>query len=320
MKERRNGVQKKISARKQQILMHAGIRILVQAVFFAALPSAYSAAFAGIKGIFAQIGKGQLLTFSPFIAILAVLLLYTIVFGRFFCGYACAFGSLGDWIYGIRKFLCARLTRKKNRNKAGGVYARADALLMWAKYLILGGIILLVYLGLYDRLRGTSPWDVFSMLRAGRLPDRTYAYGAGVLLAILIGMAVKERFFCRYLCPMGAVFSILPVLPLFTLVRNRANCLKKCSHCKDVCPSHIELGNTRSYEVSGECFACGRCVGACPKSNVRTKCPCGREAVIPGPDGNPEPAYRMKYLKGNELLFVLLRAVLLAGLLKTAGM
>lgn len=59
----------------------------------------------------------------------------------------------------------------------------------------------------------------FSMLHAGNFKLGGYIVGLVLLVLILVGMAFQERFFCRVLCPMGAVFSMLPVLPLFTLLQ-----------------------------------------------------------------------------------------------------
>ena len=64
------------------------------------------------------------------------------------------------------------------------------------------------------RSRGTSPWDVFSMLHAGNFRLSSYTPGIVLLVLILVGMFFEERFFCRFLCPMGAVFSLLPILPV----------------------------------------------------------------------------------------------------------
>ena len=50
------------------------------------------------KNVKVTIGNGQQVELTSFVTILIVLCLYTIVFGRFFCGFACAFGSLGDYL------------------------------------------------------------------------------------------------------------------------------------------------------------------------------------------------------------------------------
>ena len=80
------------------------LRIAIQILFFLLMPSVFTTAFSGVKYIFTQIGNEQAIAITPFVTVLVVLCVYTIVFGRFFCGFACAFGSMGDWIYEIYIF------------------------------------------------------------------------------------------------------------------------------------------------------------------------------------------------------------------------
>lgn len=100
------------------------------------------------------------------------------------------------------------------------------------KYIVLTLILLSCLTGVYGKLTGTSPWDVFSMLTARRLPNSTYLVGIILLLLIMVGMCTQERFFCQFLCPMGAVFALMPILPGALFKRNREKCPPKCGLCK----------------------------------------------------------------------------------------
>ena len=68
--------------------IHAYLRAAIQLVFFLFLPSAFTTAFSGIKSVLTQIGAGNPIAWSSFLTVLLALCAYTIVFGRFFCGYA----------------------------------------------------------------------------------------------------------------------------------------------------------------------------------------------------------------------------------------
>lgn len=193
-------------------------------------------------------------------------------------------------IYGI---ICKK--RKKKPKRIKPELAKKLSLL---KYGILLLIAICCFAGVYQKARGTSPWDVFSMLHAGNFRLASYLPGILLLILILIGMFFEERFFCRFLCPMGAVFSLLPILPLFTLHRKRENCIRGCSACTRQCPSAVELPSDGSMDISGDCFQCQKCIDTCPKGNIH----CG-----------------IKELHGNEILFTLFRAVLLLTLLLWVG-
>lgn len=89
------------------------------------------------------------------------------------------------------------------------------------KYVLLAFLLLSCMTGFYSKLQGMSPWDVFSMLTTGRLPKSTYIVGTVLLILIMAGMCTQERFFCQFLCPMGAVFAIMPIIPGALFKRNR---------------------------------------------------------------------------------------------------
>ena len=167
------------------------------------------------------------------------------------------------------------------------------------KYIVLAIIAVACYAGVYNKAKGFSPWDVFSMLHARNFKLGGYALGVVILVLIAVGMCLQERFFCRVLCPMGAVFSILPVLPLSTLRRDRAECIKGCRACTMKCPSDIELAADTAPELSGDCFQCQKCIDTCPKGNIHTG---------------------IRALKGNEIWYTVLRAVILLVLFKIIGL
>lgn len=287
--------------KKKQKQVRAWVRTVIQIIFFLFLPSAYSSAFNGVKYIFTQVGAGAAIEWTPFLSILVVLLAYTIVFGRFFCGYACAFGSLGDWLFALQKYIA-----KKTKRKPKSLPRDVAKSLAGVKYVVLTAIVVLCFTGLYAKLTGWNPWDAFSMLHARNFRLGKHVVALVLLLLLMVGMAFEERFFCKFLCPMGAVFSLMPTLPFFSLYRTRKDCLTNCSACTRVCPADIELPNSGTLSMRGECFQCGKCAGNCPKTNIHC-----------GASGKTEGGKRR--LRGNELWFVLLRAALLLGLFLWLG-
>lgn len=61
---------------------------------------------------FTQIGSGNRIELTSFVAVLLMLCVYTMIFGRFFCGFACAFGSFGDAVHAIYVSCCRKLNKK----------------------------------------------------------------------------------------------------------------------------------------------------------------------------------------------------------------
>ena len=76
------------------------------------------------------------------------------------------------------------------------------------KYIVLALILLSCLTGVYGKLTGTSPWDVFSMLTAGRLPNSKYLVGIVLLVLIIVGMCTQERFFSPVSLSHGSGFCI----------------------------------------------------------------------------------------------------------------
>ena len=274
--------------------IHVWVRAVIQLLYFLFIPSAYTAAFNGVKYIFTQMGAKTHLEVTSFVAALIVLCVYTIVFGRFFCGFACAFGSLGDAVRALYVFICKKLKKKPITMKAAVVKK-----LQVVKYFVLAIIAVTCFTGVYSKAKGFSPWDVFSMLHARNFKLGGYTLGVVLLVLIVIGMCFQERFFCRVLCPMGAVFSILPVLPFSNLRRDRSERIKGCRACTMKCPSDIELAPDTAPELSGDCFQCQKCIDTCPKGNIHTG---------------------ILALKGNEIWYTVLRAVILLILFKFVGL
>ena len=273
--------------------IHAYLRAAIQLVFFLFPSSAFTPAFSGVKSVLSQLGAGNPIAWSSFLTVLLALCAYTIVFGRFFCGYACAFGTLGDAVHSLYLFLCKKCKKKPLLLKKSWKKP-----LSYLKYAVLLAVVLLCFLGVYGDLTGWSPWDVFSMLRSGNFKVGAYWLGCILLVLILVGMVFCERFFCRFLCPMGAVFSLLPILPFFSVRRKREKCAKGCTACEKVCPSDLSLPEDGSWNVSGDCFQCQKCLEICPKKNAKSS---------------------IRNFRGNEIWFTLLRAVVLAAVLILAG-
>ncbi|MEI8198765.1 MAG: 4Fe-4S binding protein [Eubacteriales bacterium] len=253
-------------------LSRTGLQIL----FFIWLPSLYISAFAGLQELFNSIVT---LSFSlsaiwPNLLALVAIVPLTIFAGRFFCGWMCAFGSITDWVFRLfSRWTKSRITISK----------KADFVLKFIKYIVLVVLLLLGWLAGSLSVSAISPWDAFGMLfTVGAAPALAFVLksllpGFVLLVLVLIASAFVERFFCRYLCPMGAFFALIPITRFMYIDKPRDNC-GKCQICTKNCAMGIQL-NQMDQVQSGECINCMKCVDVCPRKNVKVRA--GKSLLYP---------------------------------------
>lgn len=93
----------------------------------------------------------RLSPWNSFLDVTGVLLLVTCLFGRHFCGYACAFGSLGDALYEITLMIRQKVFHKKGRH---GYSEKTIRILQKVKYIILFLILFSILMGCYWKASG----------------------------------------------------------------------------------------------------------------------------------------------------------------------
>jgi len=239
-------------------------RRVIQAAAFVLFPGLFISTFAAIKTIYTAIIGGTFsLAGNAASLILAIsMLLITAIMGRFFCGFLCSFGSMGDFFWFLGKKLKLRRPR---------ISQQLDHALKSVKYILLVGIVLLVWTLGVSILSGTAnPWTVFGMYATlSGWADLTawLSVGALLLFIIIVGSMYIERFFCRYLCPLGAVFAIVSKFRLFKIRKPVQNC-GGCQACTKRCSMGIPLYGM-NVVADSECIDCMNCVDVCPRDNVK---------------------------------------------------
>lgn len=169
------------------------------------------------------------------------------IWGRgVFCGWLCPFGALQEMLGWVAKHLRIRQWRISDRNHQR---------LQWVKYLILIGLLptALYSLTLAERLAEVEPFKTSITLFFMRSwPFVLYA-------VILLGLGLfVHKFYCRYVCPLGAGLAILGKLRLFSWLKRIDACGQPCQHCKN----HCEIGAIKrdgriDYD---ECIQCLECI------------------------------------------------------------
>ena len=217
-------------------------------------------------------------------------LLVCFLFPRGFCGYICPLGTLLDGFDGL---VGRRITRFRVRRRGGWVHLKYY-LLTIVLIAALSGVLLSGYLAAIPVLtRGLL--FTGGRLQLGLMKSWSQVGPASwsVYLSLLLFAAVfllglfGRRFWCRYVCPSGAVFSVFNLLRIGER-EVEATCIR-CGKCLEVCPFDAiqEDYTTRTRD----CTFCQTCGGACPAHAIKFVTRWNRDKLkepnVPSADARP---------------------------------
>ena len=190
-----------------------------------------------IAGI--AVGPGVYLTDLPLLLFVTFTVVTTLLWGRVFCGFFCPFGALQDF---IERIVPRRLRFRPRLPQA--IHHRA----LYVKYAVLLLVLAPALLGLQLSLFGYfEPFGTVFFLSRSML---LWAIAVGLLAACI----VVPRFYCRYVCPLGAALALGSLLAPFRIRRVEA-----CTVCK-VCEQGCPTGAIRGPEIDfKECVRCNVC-------------------------------------------------------------
>ncbi len=238
------------------------IRHLVQAAAFILFPGLFIMVFSAVRDILAAFMDGSFSAGGLFPQIILVFMVFliTALWGRFFCGFLCSFGMLQELI----SFFSKRVISGKVR-----IPERFDSVMKFVKYFILVFIVAGVWILALPVDPSWDPWGVFGMLVSGNFSIISSAIptvGFAVLLAIVVGSLFVERFFCRYLCPLGALFAVVSGKRFYKIRRQSDSCTN-CGLCTRSCSMGIRIPEKNAV-ISGECIQCMQCLSICPRESL----------------------------------------------------
>jgi len=197
----------------------------------------------------------------------------TIVFGRFFCSWVCPFGSLHHFV-GFLSHRKKKIAEKIQLNK----YRKAQCIKYFVLIVFLSmaafpSIAATLQTGLLDPIPLiTRSFNLVLLPIADRsvnlasVAERFYE-GAWLiftifLTAVLLNLAIP-RFYCRFICPLGALFAILSRFAIWRIGKNQTECID-CKLCEKSCEGGCEpAGNIKI----SECVLCFNCLDDC-KENI----------------------------------------------------
>ncbi len=183
-----------------------------------------------------------------------------VLFGRAVCGYICPFGLIQELLY--------KIPSPKKKLWKGFTYV---------KYALLAFFVLLFPVAVTNELGMGAPAYCEYICPVGTLegglpllathPELRRTIGAlfsvkaFILVSALAGCIVICRFFCKVMCPLGAIYGILNKISIYHMDVDKEKCIS-CGKCHAECPMDVDPVKAPN---SAECIRCGKCTVCCPK-------------------------------------------------------
>ena len=204
--------------------------------------------------------------FSLYVA--GLLVVFGGLLGRFVCGFLCPFGLIQDLLFKI-PFV------KKIRKLPG------EKGLRWLRFAFLAIFVILLPMFVIDITGLGEPWFCKFICPVGTLEggvplvllNSAMRGAAGflfkwkllILIITLLSSIVIFRPFCRYVCPLGAIYGIFNKISFYNFKIDSKKCTK-CGACQKVCKLDIPVWQNPN---SMDCIRCGDCKAACPHNTIK---------------------------------------------------
>ncbi len=188
--------------------------------------------------------------------------------GRFACGWLCPFGLVQELLHKI-PFI-----------KKIGAF-RGDKLLRKLKYVILLVFVILLPMVLVDVLGQGAPYFCKLICPAGTLEGGIplvlwnesmqsalgwlYVWKNALLVATIFLSILIYRPFCKYICPLGAIYSVFNPIAVFRYQVEKETCIG-CGACAKACKMQVNPVESPNHP---ECIRCGACKKSCPVDAIR---------------------------------------------------
>lgn len=189
--------------------------------------------------------------------------------GRFVCGWLCPFGLIQDLLNQIP------LPSKMKIHTF-----RGDHQLRWLKYLILAVFVILLPLFITDLIGQGYPWFCKLICPVGTLEGGIplvllnkkllaivgflFKWKMAILMITILLAVIIYRPFCKYICPLGAIYSLFNPISMLKYTVDMDKCIS-CGACAAVCQMGCDpVKNANSLE----CIRCGKCKAACPTKAI----------------------------------------------------
>lgn len=194
--------------------------------------------------------------------IFGILIMFGLLLGRMICGFLCPFGLIQELLYKIR-------TPKLRKN-------RFTRVLSYFKYVLLVILIAvpLIYAGIPSFCKYVCPAGTLegavSLLANIQNSDfygmlgYLFTWKFCLAVAMVVASIFVYRFFCRFICPLGAIYSLFNKVSLMGVKLDKDKCID-CGLCVQGCKMDIK------HVGDHECIQCGECISVCPVQAISWK-------------------------------------------------
>ena len=193
------------------------------------------------------------------------LILLGVLLGRFICGFLCPFGWFQDLLHKIpgKKF-----STKKLRPLRYLKYAVLLILVLILPAVItnsagMGNPFFCKYLCPQGVLEGAIPLALADSGIRSALGN-LFAWKSVVLITVIVLSILFYRPFCKWICPLGAFYSLFNRVSLFQMQVDESKCIS-CGKCQKACKMDVDVTQSPNHP---ECIRCGACIHACPTQAV----------------------------------------------------
>jgi polyferredoxin len=181
------------------------------------------------------------------------------IFRKSFCGWLCPVGTLSEYLWRL-----GRQTFGRNFRLPRGL----DIPLRGLKYLLLGLFLYAVGSMSVPAIRAflDGPYGIVADVKMLNFFRYLGLTGGIVLAGIVVASVFVQNFWCRYLCPYGALMGLAALASPLRIRRDPDECID-CAKCAKACPSALPVDQLITIR-SAECIGCLQCVAECPAAGA----------------------------------------------------
>ena len=237
--------------------------------------------------------------------VFGIILLYSILFGRLICGWLCPFGLIQELLYKIK-------TPKIKKNPITKV-------LSYVKYFVLVFFVFVVPI-LYALRDETFPafckyicpagtFEGGIMLLSNKANEgelgslgALFTWKFLLLVSVIVTSVFIFRVFCRFICPLGALYSLFNKISVFGIKVDNSKCTH-CGLCINRCKMDIRTVGDK------ECISCGDCADVCPTKAIQWKKPFKRTSLPETISGNKKLRLATRITAAVVLIALLISSI-----------